>query len=249
MISKEKWDKIKMPAEIRPMGVLRTMMPGIWLREPPIAKAMGFSARIPRNALPPTASNASQTVSKNLFKYLEGDIAMRRLMAFGLVALALWSNALAAHALGGTYGKGDPKHPVSNSTWPDGVTPLANLDTRVEGRWINGSDWFDYRGNSKALNAFLKGYAKVEGATLILTTNGGALANFGLASGYDWEMFAGYGSVSVQLPLNGHFRLSDLHVPVEISIACDGNPTGEVVRFLARHEQQRRKAGLLPASR
>ena len=86
------------------------------------------------------------------------------------LALVLACAGRMAWAMAGEHGKGDPKHPIAVSTWPVGVSLVANRTDRVRGHWVNSSDWFEYEGNAADFNDFLKDYAKVPHAVVYLET-------------------------------------------------------------------------------
>ncbi len=117
----------------------------------------------------------------------KGVVMKKRLVGFVALVLML-TGAQAAFAMGGTHGKGDPKKPISVSTWPKGVTELANCEDRIGGHWINASDWFHYAGDAKAFNEFLQQYAKIKGNYIL------DALRFGLLLA---ENFTGYGVRSV----------------------------------------------------
>ena len=86
---------------------------------------------------------------------------------FGVVAaLALLAGAEIAHAMGSSYGKGDPKHPQYNPQWPTGVKELVNREDRISGFWLNQFDSYNFVGHTTALNGFLEQYAKVRDTPL-----------------------------------------------------------------------------------
>lgn len=142
-------------------------------------------------------------------------------------------------AWGGDYGKGDPNHPIGNSTWPSGVGVLANRADRIGGRWINSLDTFFFAGDTKAFNDFLQQYARVKGSHTLCLHIDPALDAFTLqpANGghQDWELDAGAGMATVSLSLNGRIRLRDLRVPRNITLYFEGKRTKEVDLFLAHH--------------
>ena len=152
--------------------------------------------------------------------------------------LLLLGAARAALAMAGEYGKGDPKHPVGNSSWPAGTEVLANRTDRIGGYWVNSMDTFFYAGDAKAFNRFLQQYSKVTGSHYLALTNYAHDA-FTLqpASGgrQDWQLQAGYGSASVSLSLNGRIALRDLRIPRNIRVELEGAHTREIDAFLAGH--------------
>ncbi len=62
--------------------------------------------------------------------------------------------------LGGDYANGQP---ASQPAWPAGMQELANAEARVGGMFVSGEDIFFYSGTAAELNAFLEGYAKLQG--------------------------------------------------------------------------------------
>ena len=161
----------------------------------------------------------------------------------------------AAHALAGQHGKGDPKRPISASSWPAGVSVLANREDRIGGHWVNASDWFQYAGDAKAFNDFLSGYARVSGQRLLILENGTAGFTFTGSGkyhpGYDWQLSVvgwGLANAAVTLPVGGRIALQDLNVPVEVDVDAMGTETAEMKAFLAAHraKQEKARAGRTP---
>lgn len=185
---------------------------------------------------------------------------MKKRLVVGFVALVLMlTGAQAAFAMGGTHGKGDPKKPISVSTWPKGVAALANREDRIGGHWINASDWFHYAGDAKAFNEFLQQYAKTQGTPLTLVLGSvnelvGALGSAASTS-YDWELSVvgwGQASATVTLPLGGRIRLRDINVPANVEvtfIGFTGKQSREIDEFLAKHKakQDQVKSAAQPA--
>lgn len=153
--------------------------------------------------------------------------------------LLMMGCAQAALAMGGEYGKGDPKHPIGNSTWPTGLDVMANRADRIGGYWINSLDTFLYAGDAKAFNNFLQQYARVEGSHTLYIYTDHTYDHFTLQprSGQkDWELNAGYGMATVNLSLNGRINLRDLRIPRNIRIEFVGKKTIETAAFLARRQ-------------
>jgi hypothetical protein len=84
-----------------------------------------------------------------------------------LVVLALPSFLM---ALGGDHPDGNVD---KASYWTEGMLELANRKDRVHGYFVNTSDVFFYAGDAKALNDFLRDYAKLQDATLELVLHVG----------------------------------------------------------------------------
>jgi hypothetical protein len=154
--------------------------------------------------------------------------------------LLLLGSARVALAMAGEYGKGDPKHPIGNSTWPAGTELLANRADRIGGFWVNANDTFFFAGDAKAFNNFLQQYAKVEGSHYLMLRSGDNHDAFALqplhGDHQDWELQAGSGMASVSLAFNGRIALRDLRIPRNVQIGFEGTPNKEVAAFLARHK-------------
>ena len=60
-----------------------------------------------------------------------------------------------------------------NDKWPKGLTALANREDRVHGYFVNWEDVFFYSGDTKTLNDFLAGYAKLDNTVLQLVIHPG----------------------------------------------------------------------------
>jgi hypothetical protein len=161
-------------------------------------------------------------------------------------AALLWvvGAAQTTWAIGGQFGKGNPRSPIRNSTWPVGTEILANRADRSGGFWINSLDTFFYSGDVRAFNAFLQQYAKVQGAqVLVLQGKDDPMALFGLqprTGSADWQLDAGLGQATVVLSLKGRIALADLHVPGTLKVQFEGTPTREEAAFLARYQSQQR---------
>lgn len=160
------------------------------------------------------------------------------------LTLALVGAGRMAWAMAGEHGKGDPKHPISVSTWPAGVTTLANRADRVSGRWINASDWFYYVDDTNALNDFLKQYAKVPSAFVILEAGTDPLFST-CPPNCSWEMnVMGWGkaSASVRVHIGGSISLQALRVPPEVSVSVTDTADKTLRAFLDAHKAKQAKA-------
>lgn len=172
----------------------------------------------------------------------------RRWILLAVITIQLTSLST-AWAMGGTYGKGDPKHPVSTSAWPTQITVLANRTDRISGFWVNGSDTFNYKGNTKALNQFLAQYARTPGITpMVILQQGDGISvspfsKEALPVNYDWQLQTlswGSFSSSVRVPINGTIALKDIKIPDNVQVDFLGSteqPT-EVKQFLADHNRR-----------
>src|SRR5262245_29218443 len=77
-----------------------------------------------------------------------------------LITLALPGLVLA-------LGADHPRGPVGRASyWPDGLQELANCRGRVHGFFVNAEDFFFYAGETKALNEFLRDYARLKDTKL-----------------------------------------------------------------------------------
>jgi len=85
-----------------------------------------------------------------------------------LIAVLIPSMAL---ALGADHSAG----PVIGSQWPAGLKELVNVDNRVHGYFVNATDVFFFRGDPKALNAFLAKCAELPGSRLQVVLHAGKL--------------------------------------------------------------------------
>ena len=170
---------------------------------------------------------------------------MKRWVDFAAVAATL-ALGQAVFASGAEYGKSDPKHPISLPTWRDGVSALANRTDRISGHRVNGSSWFQYRGDATAFNDFLQQYAQIKQTPLGLylgDLNDLAVSKSptGLPPNYDWEMSATgwYGTnVSVTLPLDSNVHLKDIKIPAHLVVTFIGTKTPEVEALLAKHKAE-----------
>lgn len=160
-----------------------------------------------------------------------------------------------ALAMAGTYGKADLKQPLANSNWPPGVAALANRPERSGGHWLNANDWFEYTGDGKAFNAFLRQYATVQGTPLLLVLQNGNGEDFvtrppdavAVKPDFDWRLsITGWGQANATLilPLGGRIALKDLQVPVTVNVDFRGTAehSPDVAAFVVRHKARQDKA-------
>ena len=143
---------------------------------------------------------------------------MRALILTAALVLGL---ATAAHALYVEWGPWKPGERMSASFWPEGAIDLANRQERVGGFMINSYDRFRYRGDAKALNAFLADVAKVKGAKTIYLV--AAKQRVGIGNprheGADWTMaLSGNGHVGVMLDASGPIKIADLKLPAGVPV-------------------------------
>ena len=141
----------------------------------------------------------------------------RRILAVVLI-LGL---ASAAQALLREWGPWKPGERLSSSTWAEGVVALVNRKERVGGYMLNGFNRFRYRGDAKALNAFLADVVKVRGPKTIYLL--GADQQVGLINpryeNTDWTMSLSInGHVGVMLDAEGAIKTAELKLPAGVSV-------------------------------
>jgi hypothetical protein len=146
------------------------------------------------------------------------------------------------------------------------LTDLANQPNRVGGYWVNSNDWFYFAGDTKALNDFLRRYAKLTETPLVLVIHPGkapAERCVGelFAEPYDWKLDSMYpaftrdkkwfqkadggqwGRVAiVQAWLGGNIRLDELDVPANIEV----RPGGEIEEFIEQHNKKKAERSEAP---
>lgn len=163
-----------------------------------------------------------------------------RLWVLGLTAsLALGT---AAHALYREWGPWQPGHNLGASFWPKGAEALANRKERVGGHMLNSYDRFRYRGDSKALNAFLRDVDKVEGSRSIYLL--GPEVNLGQINprleDADWTLsLSANGHTGISIPTDGSNPIQTLKFPPSIPLEYEGNVGAEVKQLVEKHEQVR----------
>ncbi|MFO8013015.1 MAG: hypothetical protein R6X20_06880 [Phycisphaerae bacterium] len=166
-------------------------------------------------------------------------------------ALCLAIAAAAAPALG--MGADHPNdRPVSHEEWPDGLAEIINTKARVCGFFINASDWFYFKGDTKAFNAVLAAYAKLKDTPLRLVLHPGrclgkAPWDKGKGTPCEWSIAVtrrGWGApkakpgetgnyvVTVNLWLGGDVALDGLDVPLNVDVASGR----EIETFVVHHQ-------------
>jgi hypothetical protein len=102
----------------------------------------------------------------------------------------------------GTENFGDRPIEVS-SDWPNGMKKMLDSPGRVYSRWVNGGEYFCYKGDISAFNEVLKKFADINTIRhqLIIDYNCGQTKSFdGKEIGYDWRLdFIGGISRAVKL--------------------------------------------------
>jgi hypothetical protein len=138
------------------------------------------------------------------------------LMIFGIAFILI---EITAHAL---VFEGSGNKPVSKKDYNqwEGIMPLVNDTSRVYSRWVNGNEWFYYRGNTSTLNKFLEKFSDVQVSKrmIILTDEKPEkLASSKSPSiNYDWKMHLMGGTVgAVEAKRRG---VKPKELPVAITI-------------------------------
>ena len=171
-----------------------------------------------------------------------------------LAFLAAVVPAAVALAMGGDH---PTDHPVGGQAgWSAGLRELVNTPGRVGGFFVNASDFFYFRGDAKAFNAWLESYAALQDTPLRLVLHPGRSDDRRPWSKdgekrlpVDWcldvinrqwsrdaieekkPVKPGY-DVTVHLFLGGQVGLEDLDVPLAVGVES----AGEVERFVAQHQ-------------
>lgn len=170
-----------------------------------------------------------------------------------LTSISLVLIAAAAFAMGGTYGKGDPVNPISQSNWQAGISELANRADRIDGYWINASDWFHYAGDAKGFNKFLEKYAKLANTPHLVVIFDDkpmltAVFNDVKLETYDWEMrIDGWSSpakVEIVIPSNSRLKLNEIKFPLNVDILLSPNPSKEIKKIADNHAAAQKKVAL-----
>ena len=178
-----------------------------------------------------------------------------------LCAACLALAAAASPALG--MGADHPNdRPVSHEEWPEGLAELINTKARVCGFFINASDWFYFKGDTKAFNAILVAYAKLKDTPLKLVLHPGRCRakppwDKGKGTPCEWSVAVirrGWGApkakpgetdmyvVTMGLWLGGDVALDDLDVPLNVNVES----SREIETFIVDHQA---KQGLESAPR
>ncbi len=156
--------------------------------------------------------------------------------AFAVSPLLIASSLL---AMGGSYGKGNPKSPISSSGWSAELVELVNREDRIGGSWVNQFDSFDYAGTAADFNAFVQKFAMLnEGphiVTLLQQTDpatepAGASCDWHLSINGHWNKAPT--SVGLTLVVGRRIKLADVVLPKGITIAPVDNPSPEIQAYL-----------------
>lgn len=114
---------------------------------------------------------------------------MRGLLVLAVAALAC-GLAAAAFARGEEHFGAEPLSTANYAEWP-GIETIVNDPHRVYHTWVNGNEYFYYRGGTVALNAFLKQFAKTGGEPreVVLQPGPAEAKTFqGEPVAYDWML-------------------------------------------------------------
>jgi hypothetical protein len=155
-------------------------------------------------------------------------------------------------------GADHPRGPVGKASyWPDGLQELANRADRVHGFFVNAEDVFFYAGKTKALNEFLRDYAKLKDTKLEVVLHVGRkrarspwdkedrdiLTNWRLyATSRDWIRHAPGKKVAKDEPptitqvdiwLDDGVQLEELVVPSNVAVRSGG----EIEKFIRSHRK------------
>jgi hypothetical protein len=171
---------------------------------------------------------------------------MRRWIAALAVCLAFQGAALALYR---EWGAWKPGEHLSASFWPKGSDVLANRKERVGGHMLNSFDHFLYRGDTAALNAFLKDVENVQGSRSVMLLSGDQ--RIGLISprveGADWSLSISPNShVGVFIPSDGRVNVGDMKFPADVELETVGDVGADVQRRVAEHEKRRDAAKAEP---
>src|SRR5690349_588918 len=96
---------------------------------------------------------------------------VRAMIRITIFVFTIFLVAPFAHGLGTDY---EPGPIEGSSAWPKNTLALVNSGERVGGFWVNQCDTSFYRGDSAALNAFIKHYSLIDGTPLKLVLHAGA---------------------------------------------------------------------------
>lgn len=102
----------------------------------------------------------------------------------------VWGLTAEALARGEEDFGAEPLNAANYGEWP-GIETIVNDPHRVYHTWVNGNEYFYYRGETLALNAFLKGFAKTGGEPreVVLQPGPAEAKTFqGETVAYDWVL-------------------------------------------------------------
>lgn len=107
---------------------------------------------------------------------------MRRILFTAVIATSLALLPTLCSALLYTVAGNEPQSAENYKRWP-GFVAVVNQSSRQQLVWCNGSESFYYTGDTTALNAILRDFAKVECPTHPVVFRPGPLQNK-----YDWHV-------------------------------------------------------------
>jgi hypothetical protein len=163
-----------------------------------------------------------------------------RFWMIGLAASLVLGTA--AHARYQKWGPWQPGKNLGTPSWAKGADRLVNRKERVDGHMLNFYDRFQYRGDTKALNAFLVDLEKVEGPKTIYFL--GPEVNLGFINprleDADWSLSLSANShVGMFIPVDGPNPIRGLKFPASISLEWTGEVGPEVKQLVEKHERAR----------
>ncbi len=169
-------------------------------------------------------------------------------MQFVLALLILCFAAAQALGLGADH----PKGPITLSDkCPIGLAELVNRPDRVHGYFVNWEDVYFYAGDTKVLNEFLDGYAKLPNTVFRLVIHPGPKKARSPWDKQDrdlqveWTLYTtplvrgaqdvptndGKFHTRVDVYVGGRIKLEDLRVPAAVLVESGG----EIERFVMEH--------------
>ncbi len=179
---------------------------------------------------------------------------MPRPVLFALVLMLCNVAASEAPAMGSDHPAGKIAAGY-NKAWPEGTIDLVNSLDRVGGYWVNQGDFFFYRGDAAALNAFLKGYGNLPETPLAVVLHAGSTPRTGPlgkepTARYDWQLNVvrrGWGeAIDPRRPSAAPGYVATVHVWLGDAITLDrldipkhveARSADEVGRFVDRHRE------------
>lgn len=174
-------------------------------------------------------------------------------------ALVVGAVASVLYAWGGNHPKGEMH--LQKDTWPTDMLKLLNIEQQVHGHWVNANDEFFYKGDLKALNAFIKTAASMDDVIPVyLDLRAGDKRRSDLWGDkpdikYNWKMLVltrGWAgpmwpkdagedvqlAVVIDVWLDRGIVLEKLEVPVNVVVRSGG----DIEKFIASHEKVRKAA-------
>lgn len=153
-----------------------------------------------------------------------GDKSSMHNLFFSLI-LGLCLITVNAWPLGEETFGNKPLSDRNYTDWP-GIVPLINNENRIYSTWVNGNEYFYYRGNTETFNQFLALFAALESPVhvVIVRPGPGRTNSFhnDRAIPVDWQMHFVGGIVAQMIDYKGTADVWDMHPTLTVYLTEKG---------------------------